>query len=176
VDLEHRYICETDNGHSHGRPSRAFVLGHSARRWWQVKARTSFVVRLLLLCAIIVDFDFVLEFCMLCRGSRGCCVLKTRRQIREILLLLGNFCGYFICDEGSVFFLPLLFLGFFFLGRSEHFVFLCNLSQNRGIVCLTFCRYIHFYWFLMLQFCLLHAFCSWTTGKKKELLHQSRGW
>lgn len=76
-----------------------------------MKARTSFVVRLLLLSAIIVNFDFVLEFAYVCRGSRGCCVLKTRTQIREILLLLGNFCGYFICEEGSVFFFAAVVFG-----------------------------------------------------------------
>ncbi len=63
------------------------------------------------------------SFACVCRGSRGCCVLKTRTQISEILLLLENFCGYFIFEEGNVSFCRCCFLGFFFLGRSEHFVF-----------------------------------------------------
>ncbi len=51
-------------------------------------------------------------------------MLKTRKQIREILLLLENFCGYFICEGGSVSFCRCCFWDSSFLGgASTLFVF-----------------------------------------------------
>ncbi len=73
------------------------------------------------------------SFAYVCRGSRGCCVLKTHTRIREILLLLENFCGYFICEEGSVSFCRCSFWDSSFLGGASTLFFFAICLRIEGL-------------------------------------------